>query len=467
MNLTLTNIGKVKHSELRLGKLTLLCGKNNTGKTYITYSIYGFLKYLSEAKFIVKNLRKYFNEAIDLYETNIPLSDISNALKESFINYSQQLGEVLAVNNLENATIELQNIDNLINYNHAFNIVGRFRNNKESVHLLQYKKEQKNDYVSIIYTPSDFKENSDDSIDFLSDSTLIKKRLLTTIEHQFKLIITREILKSIPTKVFISSVERTGIAIFKEELDDLVDKNEDLFGFIDPNKDVFKGNYPSAVKDNINSVKKYHRLQEFGIQSELSKESPFILKYFQEIINGEYTLDDSKKSIKYIPKGEHGNQKSLSLIESSSSVRSLLDIGIYIQYFAGKGQTLIIDEPEMNLHPYNQRKVARLIAMLVNYGINVLITTHSDFITREISFLIMMKDEKRKYLLEQEPIINTEYYASQLLSADSVKVYSSDYNLKTKSVSINAENVSSEDGFSIPTFDDTVDRMNEIYNIIL
>ncbi|HDR1385648.1 TPA: AAA family ATPase, partial [Pasteurella multocida] len=85
MNLTLTNIGKVKHSELKLGKLTLLCGKNNTGKTYITYSIYGFLKYLSEAKFLVKNLRKYFNKAIDLYETNIPLSDISDALKESFI----------------------------------------------------------------------------------------------------------------------------------------------------------------------------------------------------------------------------------------------------------------------------------------------------------------------------------------------------------------------------------------------
>lgn len=467
MNLTLTNIGKVKHSELKLGKLTLLCGKNNTGKTYITYSIYGFLKYLSEAKFVVKNLRKYFNEAIDLYETNIPLSDISNALKESFINYSQQLGEVLAVNNLENATIELQNIDNLINYNHAFSIVGRFRNNKDSVHLLQYEKEQKNDYVSIIYTPSDFKENSDEFIDFLSDSTFIKNRLLTTIEHQFKLIITREILKSIPTKVFISSVERTGIAIFKEELDDLVDKNEDLFGFIDPNKDVFKGNYPSAVKDNINSVKKYHRLQESGIQSELSKESPFILKYFQEIINGEYVLDDSRKSIKYIPKGEHGNQKSLSLIESSSSVRSLLDIGIYIQYFAEKGQTLIIDEPEMNLHPYNQRKIARLIAMLVNYGINILITTHSDFITREISFLIMMKDEKRKHLLDIDPIIKSEYSASQLLHPDYVKVYSSNYDVDMQSVFIKSEVVSLEDGFSIPTFDDTVNQMNEIYNVIL
>ena len=144
-----------------------------------------------------------------------------------------------------------------------------------------------------------------------------------------------------------------------------------------------------------------------------------------------------------------------------------MDIGIYIQYFAEKGQTLIIDEPEMNLHPYNQRKIARLIAMLVNYGVNILITTHSDFITREISFLIMMKDEKRKYLLESDKTIKYEYTASQLLNADDVKVYSSNYDSETQIVYINPEDISSEDGFTIPTFDDTVNKMNDIYNIIL
>ena len=466
MKLTLSNIGKIKKSDIKLGKLTLLCGRNNTGKTYITYSIYGFLKYLSETEFNLKGLKKYFNEAIDSYQSNIPLKDISISLKESFSDYSKKLETVLAVNNWENATIELNDIENLINSNHAFDIVGRFRRNRDSVHLFQYKKEQKNDYVTIIYTPSELQEISTDSDNLFEESSFIKRRLLTTIEFQFKLIIIKEILKSIPTKVFISSVERTGIAIFKEELDDLIDKDNDFFGFLEQKKDVLKGNYPSAVKDNINSVKKYHRLQDINLQSELSKNAPFILNYFKDIINGEYVLDKSNKSIKYIPKGEH-NKRSLSLIESSSSIRSLLDIGIYIQYFAEKGQTLIIDEPEMNLHPYNQRKIARLIAMLVNYGVNILITTHSDFITREISFLIMMKDEKRKYLLESDKTIKYEYTASQLLNADDVKVYSSNYDSETQIVYINPEDISSEDGFTIPTFDDTVNKMNDIYNIIL
>lgn len=466
MNFTLSNIGKIKRSDLELGKLTLLCGKNNTGKTYLTYSIYGFLKYLSEAKFSVKNLKKNFNEAVDKYKTNISIEDISVSLKESISEYSKQLRSVLAVNNLEDAGIELNNIKSLFNISHSFDIVGRFRVNKGSVHLIQYKKEQKNDYISIVYTPSYFEDKEDEYNSFFDDPSFIKKRLLTTIEHQFKLIMIRELIKSIPKKVFISSVERTGIAIFKEELDELIDKDSDFLGFAD-SKDMFKGIYPTAVKDNINSVKKYHLLQENGVQSELSKDSPFILKYFQDIIHGQYILDESKKSIKYIPKSDVNNSKSLSLIESSSSIRSLLDIGIYIQYFAEKGQTLIIDEPEMNLHPYNQRRIARLIAMLVNYGVNVLITTHSDFITREISFLIMMKDENRKHLLDNEPLIKSEYSASQLLNSESVKVYSSEYNLEDNVVTIKSENVSSEDGFTIPTFDDTVNKMNEIYNIIL
>ena len=39
----LENIGLVEKAEVSLNEFTLICGENNTGKTYITYSIYGFL----------------------------------------------------------------------------------------------------------------------------------------------------------------------------------------------------------------------------------------------------------------------------------------------------------------------------------------------------------------------------------------------------------------------------------------
>ncbi len=42
------NIGPVKDAELELGDLTIIAGRNNTGKTYIAYTLYGFLKMFEE-----------------------------------------------------------------------------------------------------------------------------------------------------------------------------------------------------------------------------------------------------------------------------------------------------------------------------------------------------------------------------------------------------------------------------------
>ena len=38
------NIGPVKNAELELGELTIIAGRNNTGKTYLVYTLYGFLR---------------------------------------------------------------------------------------------------------------------------------------------------------------------------------------------------------------------------------------------------------------------------------------------------------------------------------------------------------------------------------------------------------------------------------------
>ena len=37
------NIGPIKKAELELGDLTIIAGRNNTGKSYIAYTLYGFL----------------------------------------------------------------------------------------------------------------------------------------------------------------------------------------------------------------------------------------------------------------------------------------------------------------------------------------------------------------------------------------------------------------------------------------
>ena len=106
--------------------------------------------------------------------------------------------------------------------------------------------------------------------------------------------------------------------------------------------------------------------------------------------------------------------------QSSSAVRSLLDIGFYLRCVAKEGDLLMVDEPELNLHPQNQRRIARLFARLVNLGVKVFITTHSDYIVKELNTLIMLKHDKPhlKRIAEENG-----YQDNELIKADRVKVY--------------------------------------------
>ena len=45
LKIHIKNLGILKQAEFSLGDLTLICGENNTGKTYATYALYGFLLY--------------------------------------------------------------------------------------------------------------------------------------------------------------------------------------------------------------------------------------------------------------------------------------------------------------------------------------------------------------------------------------------------------------------------------------
>ena len=46
MKFKFTQFGYIDKGEVELADLTILCGKNNVGKTYISYATYGFFKKL-------------------------------------------------------------------------------------------------------------------------------------------------------------------------------------------------------------------------------------------------------------------------------------------------------------------------------------------------------------------------------------------------------------------------------------
>ena len=158
--------------------------------------------------------------------------------------------------------------------------------------------------------------------------------------------------------------------------------------------------------------------------------------------------------------------------ESSSGVRSLLDIGFYLKHSAKPGDLLMVDEPELNLHPENQRRVARLFARLVNVGIRVFVTTHSDYIIKELNTLIMLNQRTEDLAAVAEKF---GYRSEELLSADKVRVYIAEKSAikregavrnRTCHTLVPAE-VSQTRGIDARSFDGTINEMNKIQDEIL
>jgi hypothetical protein len=215
------------------------------------------------------------------------------------------------------------------------------------------------------------------------------------------------------------------------------------------------------VKANINFARKRETILDQ--QSYIAKGHKDILIEYEDIIGGEFNVD-REEVLRFTPKG---TKTRLSMDESSSSVRSLLDLGIYLRCVAAVGDLLVIDEPELNLHPQNQRRVARLLSRLTNVGINVLVTTHSDYLIKELNLLILMcsKDERIRAIADLE-----KYVPGETLDPASVRVYVARSDVLQKPGNKRRSNcrtlsnipVTSITGIEIPSFDNAIDEMNRI-----
>ena len=80
--------------------------------------------------------------------------------------------------------------------------------------------------------------------------------------------------------------------------------------------------------------------------------------------------------------------RNIDLGHASSMVTELAPMVLFLRDGMGVGDTLIVEEPEAHLHPAAQTEVARTLARLVNAGVRVVATTHSDWLLREFGNLL-------------------------------------------------------------------------------
>ncbi len=135
-----------------------------------------------------------------------------------------------------------------------------------------------------------------------------------------------------------------------------------------------------------------------------------------DVLLGSISLDESDglpyPEIVYAPKGGEPSPGKFTIEHTSSMVSELAPLILFLKHLVTPGDLLILEEPESHLHPKAQLQMARGIARLVNAGVNVLITTHSNDLTGQINNLISMSnvsEEKAKPLgLKQEECLRPD-----------------------------------------------------------
>ncbi|MCC5878133.1 MAG: AAA family ATPase [Candidatus Sumerlaeia bacterium] len=459
MKFIVNDLGPIKHAELVIGGMTVICGRNNSGKTYITHALYGFLDYLAtDAPFPApaEAVSKLMSDGAVTLDMKSYAGTLQRYLNTASKRFSDRIHRVFggSEKQFSETRVRLQLDNKVPTIDNRFKVI--FGSAKKS--FLQVEKGG---------SPTELRAT------LIVDKTAGDALPSVLIERMLGNSIRSVMFRSLFPKPFISSAERTGSAIFQKELDftrnRLIEMLGDKASKFKPTDLLgnFSADYPTAVRRNVDFIRNLPNIT--GRESYLMREHQEILHAFKDIIGGEFKVGKDG-DIHFVP--QSSRRMKLSLVESSSAVRSLLDIGFYLRHVAERGDLLMVDEPELNLHPENQRRVARLFSRLSKVGIRVFMTTHSDYILKEFNTLIMLNHggEKLAGLASRE-----HYQPGEFLDPATIRVYTAKEELvlldgrqrRIKCHTLVPARVDPANGYEVESFDDTIDEMNRIQEEII
>ena len=79
-------------------------------------------------------------------------------------------------------------------------------------------------------------------------------------------------------------------------------------------------------------------------------------------------------------------------MNAASMVSELAPVVLYLRHIVEPGDLLIIEEPESHLHPSMQVEFIRHLAEVVNAGVRVMLTTHSEWVLDELANLVRLSE---------------------------------------------------------------------------
>ena len=237
MKYFIENMGPIRFAEYSLDSFNIVCGMNNTGKTYVTYCLFGFLsgwEEIFESMLHHPEVEKTPINLSDLIESeelkidlNLycgELSDGVTILQDVLNNlcdvYSRNLGSVYAADDSKFdrsfLTVQLDEADVKkifeSEWNFTVGIPTSLNNENNGAQYMPVLVEKRKNDFGIYFN---FGDISGAGLSILSN---YEKKLIDAFNRSMSYMIVRHILRALFPRPYISSAERTGIVTFSGDL---------------------------------------------------------------------------------------------------------------------------------------------------------------------------------------------------------------------------------------------------------
>jgi predicted ATPase len=403
MRFEIKNLGIIKEADIEFKGLTILAGHNNIGKSFISRIVYSIIRSINqyEEQFIIEKsdrLDRIFRHissrlrhtSYSVNNENIKSIKLIDDILTSMRNFSHRYFDT-------NSMFEKYNFDNLIS-----DFLIHLKDLKDSVDTEQIYKEI--DELRVIISEE------------ANDENKLRFTLNRYISNEFKNQITNgnEILdikcNDKNLDIFNIKIENDKIKMFKTlnplqfvdstliETPIILHLSRFLKSFAMgqlariPSRRDFTRNSDLAIHipDLIDKLSKLRVIDEKVIDYDIFK-----------VINGKFEFDPKEDDFYYVNK----NGKRIKPINMASGVKAFGILEILINNGSiNSNSLLIIDEPEVHLHPEWQIKYAEVICALVKNNIPVIISSHSPYLIKGIETFKKRYNiiDKIKYYLGEE-----------------------------------------------------------------
>lgn len=390
------NFGTIKDAVIDIKPLTIIAGKNSSGKTFITKSLYAILNavklnhFYKEIDSIFTNLEKYYFYVSQEIILQRP-ANVDSEFVKIFEEYLEYYAEIIAVS--QESTIEeqisyLEEESSIIKNCYDFTI--DYFNKRKTL-----KKFKKNEGIvnRFIELNDEFYHACTHHGEIIIES--LSNTLNNNIKQNFQITNTDSLIRfgSKKSSLAISTIGTIGFENKKplefsltydgikeiQKLSNIVFFDSPIYTRI--RKSIEKSNKRSFsfnLQDNENYLKGYpeyiDNLYDF-LDKQYTEEPMFddLSKSINDMISGKLIVN---KSGEIVYEDNDNNSIPLSLTAMGIGNIGIIDI-LLRNNTIRKGSFLIMDEPEVHLHPTWQVNLAKILYEISKRGVNIILATHS------------------------------------------------------------------------------------------